>query len=488
MLPSWFTRLKDVKAESKHKEQRKLFALSPSTHRHDGDPASFAKSWSLQRANSKAKNVHIEADNTSAGDDSRPSTSGILMPFEGAPSACNLQALEPGKDAMDTVLMQHCANFDPWDRDFISMSNCKRASKLLCSKEIKALAQKGHGVSDNDTEDFTLTSETRSSFCSETSSADSSVSCKSGCEEKGNQDEQNWQERDDFIKSSGIVRENLQNNCVAGEQNVSHNAEIPAEMMSAYCQKSAQIQQDIWRGRGKSYLMAGRCSSGVDSNAESRSMFYECNAVRDSLKTSEACSLVENHSSLKTSPKSSEWEKQNFVSTENLPNIEPNRSNVETLGKSLEKSNGTVRANLKLVFDHSVNPFDQNVRPEERNEPYSIAQSANGCAQPESAEESKRRSFSMRRRRQRGASISAVLPPDLQGVVGDSLALVKMSDNPYEDFRQSIHEMIMEKDLEGSTDVEELLYCYLTLNAPEHHQLIKEVFSDVWSALLMTLR
>ncbi|MCO5575530.1 hypothetical protein L7F22_029331 [Adiantum nelumboides] len=90
----------------------------------------------------------------------------------------------------------------------------------------------------------------------------------------------------------------------------------------------------------------------------------------------------------------------------------------------------------------------------------------------------------------RGSSFSAALPEKLQDVVGDSVALVKMSDTPYEDFRQSMYEMIMEQDFEEDPmDVEErLLQCYLTLNSPELHPLIKEVFSDVWSSILMNVR
>ncbi|KAI5084142.1 hypothetical protein GOP47_0000311 [Adiantum capillus-veneris] len=90
----------------------------------------------------------------------------------------------------------------------------------------------------------------------------------------------------------------------------------------------------------------------------------------------------------------------------------------------------------------------------------------------------------------RGSSFSASLPENMKGVVRDSVALVKMSQSPYEDFRQSMYEMIMEQDLEeASMDVEErLLQCYLTLNSPELHPLIKEVFSDVWSSILMNER
>ncbi|KAH7296405.1 hypothetical protein KP509_26G022300 [Ceratopteris richardii] len=100
-----------------------------------------------------------------------------------------------------------------------------------------------------------------------------------------------------------------------------------------------------------------------------------------------------------------------------------------------------------------------------------------------------RDAYTKKGRRERGSSFSAVLPENLQRVVGDSVALVKISYSPHEDFRKSIYEMIMDRDLEESPmEVEELLYCYLELNPPELHELIVEVFSEVWSSILMSIR
>ncbi|KAH7437395.1 hypothetical protein KP509_05G069100 [Ceratopteris richardii] len=98
---------------------------------------------------------------------------------------------------------------------------------------------------------------------------------------------------------------------------------------------------------------------------------------------------------------------------------------------------------------------------------------------------SKRDAYVKKGRRQRGSSFSAALPDALQHVVGDSVALVKISESPYEDFRQSIYEMIMDNDVEGLINVEDLLHCYLALNPPELHVLIRDAFTDVWSSILM---
>jgi uncharacterized protein (TIGR01568 family) len=69
----------------------------------------------------------------------------------------------------------------------------------------------------------------------------------------------------------------------------------------------------------------------------------------------------------------------------------------------------------------------------------------------------------------------------------ESVALVKSSYNPYNDFKESMIEMIVEKDIQESCDLEELLQCYLSLNAVEYHALIVEVFTEVWCEIFERL-
>lgn len=61
--------------------------------------------------------------------------------------------------------------------------------------------------------------------------------------------------------------------------------------------------------------------------------------------------------------------------------------------------------------------------------------------------------------------------------VKESVALVKHSFNPYKDFRDSTMEMILASNIDfnnsDNSDLEELLYCYFSLNSPEHHDLIR---------------
>lgn len=62
----------------------------------------------------------------------------------------------------------------------------------------------------------------------------------------------------------------------------------------------------------------------------------------------------------------------------------------------------------------------------------------------------------------------------------DSFAVIKSSLDPKQDFRDSMIEMIMEKQISQPQEMEELLACYLTLNADEYHDLIIKVFRQVW--------
>ncbi|KAK9071284.1 hypothetical protein SSX86_009852 [Deinandra increscens subsp. villosa] len=68
-------------------------------------------------------------------------------------------------------------------------------------------------------------------------------------------------------------------------------------------------------------------------------------------------------------------------------------------------------------------------------------------------------------------------------LVKDSVAIVKKSSDPHEDFRVSMLEMIVERQILGAKDLEELLLCFLSLNSEEHHGVICEVFAEIWETL-----
>ncbi|RLN30318.1 transcription repressor OFP1-like [Panicum miliaceum] len=67
--------------------------------------------------------------------------------------------------------------------------------------------------------------------------------------------------------------------------------------------------------------------------------------------------------------------------------------------------------------------------------------------------------------------------------LAESFAVVKASADPRRDFRESMEEMIAEKGIRDAADLEDLLACYLALNAAEHHDLIVEVSEQIWAGL-----
>lgn len=62
----------------------------------------------------------------------------------------------------------------------------------------------------------------------------------------------------------------------------------------------------------------------------------------------------------------------------------------------------------------------------------------------------------------------------------ESVAMVKTSHNPRQDFRESMVEMIIENNIRSSKDLEDLLACYLILNSDEYHDLIIKTFEQIW--------
>ncbi|XP_020215164.1 transcription repressor OFP8 [Cajanus cajan] len=61
----------------------------------------------------------------------------------------------------------------------------------------------------------------------------------------------------------------------------------------------------------------------------------------------------------------------------------------------------------------------------------------------------------------------------------DSVAIEKDSSNPYHDFRHSMLQMIFEKEIESEDDLQDLLQCFLHLNAPCHHHIIVKAFNEI---------
>ncbi|KAI3798329.1 hypothetical protein L1987_33600 [Smallanthus sonchifolius] len=71
----------------------------------------------------------------------------------------------------------------------------------------------------------------------------------------------------------------------------------------------------------------------------------------------------------------------------------------------------------------------------------------------------------------------------VQGFGWNSLAVEKDSSDPFVDFRDSMLQMIMEKEIYGKDDLQELLNCFLQLNSPYYHAIIVRAFTEIWNNL-----
>lgn len=76
-----------------------------------------------------------------------------------------------------------------------------------------------------------------------------------------------------------------------------------------------------------------------------------------------------------------------------------------------------------------------------------------------------------------------LIPCTVDGKVRESFAVVKKSEDPYEDFKRSMMEMILEKQMFEEKDLEQLLHCFLSLNSRHHHGVIVEAFTEIWDVL-----
>ncbi|KAL4281866.1 hypothetical protein GQ457_03G046240 [Hibiscus cannabinus] len=97
-----------------------------------------------------------------------------------------------------------------------------------------------------------------------------------------------------------------------------------------------------------------------------------------------------------------------------------------------------------------------------------------------------RKTCKTRRRRAKNSGSEmrmGVLPWEGTDKVKDSFAVAKSSSDPYNDFRTSMVEMIIERQLFAAKDLEQLLQCFLSLNSHHHHNIIVEVFTEIWETL-----
>ncbi|KAL3514626.1 hypothetical protein ACH5RR_027343 [Cinchona calisaya] len=79
--------------------------------------------------------------------------------------------------------------------------------------------------------------------------------------------------------------------------------------------------------------------------------------------------------------------------------------------------------------------------------------------------------------------LQRLLPCVEDGKVKESYAIMKKSADPFNEFKMSMLEMILEKQISEPEDLEKLLMCFLSLNSKEHHAVIVAAFTEVWEDL-----
>ncbi|KAF3439454.1 hypothetical protein FNV43_RR17732 [Rhamnella rubrinervis] len=67
--------------------------------------------------------------------------------------------------------------------------------------------------------------------------------------------------------------------------------------------------------------------------------------------------------------------------------------------------------------------------------------------------------------------------------INDSVAVVKDSQDPYRDFKHSMLQMIVEKQIDSKEDLQALLKCFLELNSQPYHELILRAFDEIWNEI-----
>ncbi|XP_073148259.1 uncharacterized protein [Henckelia pumila] len=82
--------------------------------------------------------------------------------------------------------------------------------------------------------------------------------------------------------------------------------------------------------------------------------------------------------------------------------------------------------------------------------------------------------------------LKKLIPCTVDGKVKESFAVVKKSADPYEDFKNSMMEMILEKQMFEKKDLEQMLQCFLSLNSRHYHGIILQAFSHILDSIFTT--
>ncbi|KAF9688541.1 hypothetical protein SADUNF_Sadunf02G0207700 [Salix dunnii] len=87
----------------------------------------------------------------------------------------------------------------------------------------------------------------------------------------------------------------------------------------------------------------------------------------------------------------------------------------------------------------------------------------------------------------RSSVLKRMLSCKVDGKVNESVAVVKKSQDPHRDFKRSMLEMILERQIYEAEDLEELFQCFLSLNSRQYHGVIVQAFSEIWGSFSVIL-
>ncbi|KAG8389943.1 hypothetical protein BUALT_Bualt01G0032100 [Buddleja alternifolia] len=71
----------------------------------------------------------------------------------------------------------------------------------------------------------------------------------------------------------------------------------------------------------------------------------------------------------------------------------------------------------------------------------------------------------------------------VDGKGNQSFVVVKRSVDPYKDFKKSMLEMILERQMFEPEQLEQLLMSFLSLNSRMHHKVILQAFTEIWKEI-----
>lgn len=71
--------------------------------------------------------------------------------------------------------------------------------------------------------------------------------------------------------------------------------------------------------------------------------------------------------------------------------------------------------------------------------------------------------------------------------ISGALQVAINSDDPLQDFKKSMIQMIIEREIYSDEDLEELLNCFIKLNSPSHHYIIIQAFMEILNNNVMVV-